>query len=159
VLPVSYSEDELKLKQILKEIINSTAGLKNVIIIDDTGITIISESKFNFPSDKDISVEKIGAIGGAVFTAGQEQGHILGYGDINLQITEYDKGFLFSLKIGKGVLCIATDTNIQIGYIRALMKKWAPVIAKILNNYLQSDQGEINKELKDLFSSDTVGMF
>lgn len=159
MIPVSYSEDELKLKQILKEIINSTAGLKNVIIIDDTGITIISESKFNFPSDKDISVEKIGAIGGAVFTAGQEQGHILGYGDITLQITEYDKGFLFSLKIGKGVLCIATDTNIQIGYIRALMKKWAPVIAKILNNYLQSDQGEINKELKDLFSSDTVGMF
>lgn len=156
---MSYSEDELKLKTILKEIINSTAGLKNVIIIDDTGITIMSESKFNFPSDKDISVEKIGAIGGAVFTAGQEQGYILGYGDISLQITEYNKGFLFSLKIGKGVLCIATDTNIQIGYIRALMKKWAPVIAKILDNYLQSDQGEINKELKDLFSSDTVGMF
>jgi predicted regulator of Ras-like GTPase activity (Roadblock/LC7/MglB family) len=156
---LSYTEDELKLKKILKEIINSTAGLKNVIIIDDTGITIMSESKFNFSSDKDISVEKIGAIGGAVFTAGQEQGHILGYGDISLQITEYDKGFLFSLKIGKGVLCIATDTNIQIGYIRALMKKWAPIIAKILNNYLQSDQGEINKELKDLFSSDTIGMF
>ena len=156
---MSYSEDETRLKKILKEIINSTAGLKNVIIIDDTGITILSESKFNFPSEKDISVEKIGAIGGAVFTAGQEQGHILNYGEINLQITEYDKGFLFSLKIGKGVLCIATDTNIQIGYIRALMKKWAPLIAKILNNYLQSDQGEINKELKDLFSSDTVGMF
>jgi predicted regulator of Ras-like GTPase activity (Roadblock/LC7/MglB family) len=156
---MSYSEDEIKLKKILKEIINSTAGLKNVIIIDDTGITIISESKFNFPTENDISVEKIGAIGGAVFTAGQEQGHILGYGDIRLQITEYEKGFLFSLKIGKGVLCIATDNNVQIGYIRALMKKWAPLIAKILNNYLQSDQGEINKELKDLFSSDTIGMF
>jgi predicted regulator of Ras-like GTPase activity (Roadblock/LC7/MglB family) len=159
VLLLNYSEDETKLKKILKEIINSTPGLKHVIIIDDTGITIMSESKFNFPSDNDISVEKIGAIGGAVFTAGQEQGHILGYGEISLQITEYDKGFLFSLKIGKGVLCIATDTNIQIGYIRAQMKKWAPLIAKILTNYLQSDQGEINKELKDLFSSDTIGMF
>ncbi len=155
---MSYSEDEMKLKKILKEIINSTAGLKNVIIIDDTGITIMSESKFNFPSEDDISVEKIGAIGGAVFIAGQEQGHILGYGDISLQITEYNKGFLFSLKIGKGVLCIATDNNVQVGYIRALMKKWAPLIAKILNNYLQTDQGEINKELKDLFSSDTIGM-
>jgi len=155
---LSYSEDEMKLKKILKEIINSTAGLKNVIIIDDTGITIMSESKFNFPSEDDISVEKIGAIGGAVFIAGQEQGHILGYGDISLQITEYNKGFLFSLKIGKGVLCIATDNNVQVGYIRALMKKWAPLIAKILNNYLQTDQGEINKELKDLFSSDTIGM-
>ena len=156
---LSYSEDEAKLKGILKEIINSTPGLKNVIIIDDTGITILSESKFNFPSDNDISVEKIGAIGGAVFTAGQEQGHILGYGDISLQITEYDKGFLFSLKIGKGVLCIATDSNIQIGYIRALMKRWAPIIAKILNNYLQTNQEDINKELKDLFSSDTIGMY
>lgn len=156
---LSYSEDEAKLKGILKEIINSTPGLKNVIIIDDTGITILSESKFNFPSDDDISVEKIGAIGGAVFTAGQEQGHILEYGDISLQITEYDKGFLFSLKIGKGVLCIATDANIQIGYIRALMKRWAPIIAKILNSYLQTNQEEINKELKDLFSSDTIGMY
>ena len=155
---MSYSEDEAKLKKILKEIINSTAGLKNAIIIDDTGITVMSESKFNFPSEDDISVEKIGAIGGAVFTAGQEQGHILGYGDISLQITEYNKGVLFSLKIGKGVLCIAADNKVQIGYIRALMKKWAPVIAKILKNYLQTDQGEINKELKDLFRSDTIGM-
>lgn len=156
---LNYSEDERKLKKILKEIINSAAGLKNVIIIDDAGITIISESKFKFVLDNDISVEKIGAIGGAVFTAGQEQGHILGYGNIHLQITEYDKGFLFSLKVGKGVLCIATDNNIQVGYIRVLMKKWAPIIAKILNNYLQSDEGEMNKELKDLFNSDTIGLF
>ena len=146
------------MKKILNDIINSTPGLKYAIIIDDTGITIISEAKFTFSNEEDISVEKIGAIGGAVFTAGEEQGHILGYGEIDLQITEYFKGMIFSVKVGKGVLCIATDKNVQIGYVRALMKKYAPSISSILNQYLQEEKGEINKELKELFSSDTISL-
>ncbi|MHA1457849.1 MAG: hypothetical protein ACTSR5_18075 [Promethearchaeota archaeon] len=77
---MSYSKDEVALRKILKTIITSTPGLKYAIIIDDTGITIMSESKFTFSNEEEISVEKIGAIGGAVFTAGEEQGHILGYG-------------------------------------------------------------------------------
>jgi len=152
---VNYSEDERQLKLILKEIINSTAGLKYAIIIDDTGITIMSESKFKFD---DTSVEKIGAIGGAVFTAGDEQGYILGYGNIMLQITEYDKGMLFSIKIGRGVLCIATDKKVQIGYITAIMKRYAKNLSSILNRYLKTDQGEINKELKELFNSDSISL-
>lgn len=146
------------MKKILNDIINSTPGLKYAIIIDDTGITIISEAKFTFSNEENISVEKIGAIGGAVFTAGEEQGHILGYGEIDLQITEYFKGMIFSVKVGKGVLCIATDKNVQIGYVRALMKKYAPSISSILNQYLQEEKGEINKELKELFSSDTISL-
>ena len=118
----------------------------------------MSESKFTFSNEEEISVEKIGAIGGAVFTAGEEQGHILGYGITELQITEYDKGFIFSGKIGKGVLCIVTDKGVQIGYMRAIIKRYAPKIAQILTHYLQTDQGELNKELKDLFSSDTMGL-
>ncbi len=152
---MNYSEDERQLKLILKEIINSTAGLKYAIIIDDTGITIMSESKFKFD---DTSVEKIGAIGGAVFTAGDEQGYILGYGNIMLQITEYDKGMLFSIKIGRGVLCIATDKKVQIGYITAIMKRYAKNLSSILNRYLKTDQGEINKELKELFNSDSISL-
>lgn len=155
---MSYSQDERALKQILYNIISSTAGLKHAIIIDDTGITIMSESKFAFSNEEDISVEKIGAIGGAVFTAGEEQGHILGYGSIDLQITEYHKGMIFSIKIGKGVLCIATDKNVQIGYVRAIIKKYSQKIATILNRYLQSDQEGINKELKELFNSDTISL-
>ncbi|MFX0018627.1 MAG: roadblock/LC7 domain-containing protein [Promethearchaeota archaeon] len=155
---MSYSQDEALLKKIIHDIINSTPGLKNVILIDDTGITIMSEAKFAFINEDDISVEKIGAIGGAVFTAGEEQGHILGYGDIDLQFTEYYKGMIFSVKVGKGILCIATDKNVQIGFVRAIMKKYAPRITTILNRYLQADQGEINKELKELFSSDTLGL-
>ena len=155
---LGYSQDEILLKKMIHDIIDSTPGLKYVILIDDTGITILSESKFTFLNEEDISVEKIGAIGGAVFTAGEEQGHILGYGDINLQITEYNKGLIFSLKVGKGILCIAADKNVQIGFVRAIMKKYAPKITKILTQYLQYEQGEINKELKELFNSDTLGL-
>jgi len=154
---LSYSQDEEILKKILKAIINSTAGLKYAIIIDDTGITILSEAKFQISEDE-ISVEKIGAIGGAVFTAGEEQGQILGYGGIRLQITEYNKGMIFSVKVGKGVLCLATDLNVQIGLVRSILKKWAPKIAIILSRYLKSDQEEINKELKELFKSDSIGL-
>ena len=155
---MSYSQDEIALRKILNSIINSTPGLKHAILIDDTGITIMNESKFRFSNEQEISVEKIGAIGGAVFTAGEEQGHILGYGNTELQITEYDKGFIFSGKTGKGILCIVTDKNVQIGYMRTIIKRFAPIITQILNRYLQSDQGELNKELKDLFSSDTIGL-
>ncbi len=155
---MSYSQDERILKQLLKEIINSTPGLKYAIIIDDTGITIMSESKFILKNEDTLSVEKIGAIGGAVFTAGEEQGYILGYGNIHLQITEYFKGMIFSLKVGKGVLCIATDKNIQIGLVRALMKKYSQRISSVLDRYLQEEKGEMNKELKELFNSDTISL-
>lgn len=154
---MSYSKDEAILKKILTNIINSTAGLKHAIMIDDTGLTILSQSKFSFSGDQNISVEKIGAIGGAVFTAGEEQGLILGYGNIKTQITEYDNGLIFSVKTGKGVLCLATDLNVQIGFVRALIKKWAPKIASVLERYLKSsDQEAISDELKELFSPDTI---
>ena len=155
---LSYSEDEIKLKKILNTIISSTPGLKYAIITDDTGITIMSQSKFTFSDNESISVEKIGAIGGAVFIAGEEQGHILGYGNISLQITEYFEGMIFSMKVGKGVLCISTDKKVQIGFIIAVMKKWTPKITVILNRYLQDDQGEIGKEIRELFRSDSVGL-
>jgi predicted regulator of Ras-like GTPase activity (Roadblock/LC7/MglB family) len=155
---LSYSKDELVLRQVLSSIVISTPGLKYAILVDDTGITIINESKFAFKEENGVSVEKIGAIGGAVFTAGEEQGHILNYGEIELQITEYDKGMIFSGKVGKGILCIATDKNVQIGFVRALIKRHAAKISMILDRYLQSEQGDINKELKDLISSDLMGI-
>jgi len=129
-----------------------------VILADDTGITLLSQSKFNFSGENDISVENIGAIGSAVFVAGEEQGHILRYGAIDLQITEYDRGMIFSMKVGRGVLCIATDKKVQIGFIRATMKKWAPKITLVLNRYLEVDQAELSKEVRELFRSDYVGM-
>ena len=156
---MSYTEDELILKKIVSAIINSTSGLKDVLLCDDTGITFISESKFRFSKENGASVENIGAIGSAVFVAGEEQGHILGYGSIDLQITEFDEGMIFSIKVGEGVLCISTDKNVQIGFIRSTMKKWAPKITQVLSRYLQVDQAELSKEVRDLFRSDNIGLF
>ncbi len=150
---LSYSRDEEILKKILNMIINSTAGLIHVLIVDDTGITILSESRFHF-RDNAATVEKIGAIGSAVFIANEEQGQILGYGSIGIQITEYHEGMIFSAKTGNGVLCIATDTNVQIGFIRALLKKYAPLVNKVLTSYLKQDQAQISKEIKDILSED-----
>jgi predicted regulator of Ras-like GTPase activity (Roadblock/LC7/MglB family) len=155
---LSYSEDELRLKKILTSIINSTPGLKFALLTDDSGINILSQAKFKFSDQHGISVEKIGAIGSAVFVAGEEQGHILGYGSINLQITEYLEGMIFSMKVGKGVLCIVSDNNAQIGFIRAIMKKWGPRLETILDRYLKADQAEMSKEVKELFRSDSMGM-
>jgi len=155
---LSYSQDERILKKLLKEIINSTPGLKYAIVIDETGITIMSESKFILKGEQDLSVEKIGAIGGAVFQAGEEQGYILGYGNIHLQITEYFKGMIFSLKTGRGILCVATDKNVQIGFVKAMMKKYSQKISAVLDRYLQEEKGEMNKELKELFNSDTISL-
>jgi len=136
---LSYSQDEAILKKILTNIINSTAGLKHAIIIDDTGLTILSQSKFSFSGAQDISVEKIGAIGGAVFTAGEEQGLILGYGNIKTQITEYDNGLIFSVKTGKGVLCLATDLNVQIGELKAGRDKAKQKVISLLEKIEQVD--------------------
>ncbi|MFX1366671.1 MAG: roadblock/LC7 domain-containing protein [Promethearchaeota archaeon] len=155
---MNYSEDEIRLKKILTTIINSAPGLKYALLTDDTGITILSQSKFKFSDNDGISVEKIGAIGGAVFVAGEEQGQILGYGSIDLQITEYLEGMIFSMKVGDGVLCIVTDKNAQIGFIRATMKKWGPMLETILERYLHTDQAELGKEMKELFKSDSIGM-
>ncbi|MHA1725399.1 MAG: roadblock/LC7 domain-containing protein [Promethearchaeota archaeon] len=150
-----FHKDEKVLKEILRTIVNSTAGIKYSLIIDDTGLTILSHSKFNLTNNEIISVEKIGAIGGAVFIAGEEQGEVLGYGHINMQITEYSKGMIFSVKAGKGILCIATDKNVNMGYVRAITKKYAPKIKKILENYLEDDNSKGNK-IKELFDSDSV---
>ena len=153
---LSLSKDEAILKKILSTIVNSTAGLKHAIIIDESGITILSQSKFAFATDNEISVEKIGAIGGAVYTAGEEQGQILGYGNLSLQITEYINGMIYSVRAGKGVLVVATDLNVQIGYIRAILKKWAPQISKVLSRHLvRSGKVTISEDLKGLYNSDT----
>ena len=147
-------QDEQLLKKVLTAIINSTAGLKYAIIIDETGITIVSQSKFTFTDADTISVDKIGAIAGAVFTAAEEQGEILGYGGIGIQISEFDKGMLFLTKVGSGALVLATDLNVQVGFIKAILKKYGPKISAILNRYLQADHEGIKEELKELFSSD-----
>ncbi len=76
---------------------------------------------------------------------------ILGYDDEALKLAR--------LKVGKGILCVATDKNIQIGLVRAIMNKYSQKIASVLKSYLQQeDQGEMKKELAELFSSDSISL-
>ena len=151
-MQLNYSEDELRLNWILNEMIDSTQGLKNAIIIDDAGYTILSHSKLkNLYENYDI-VDKIGAIGCANFLAGEEQGQILGYGETNLQITEYDEGIVFTTKVGKGILCLTADKSVYIDYIRTIIKKWAPQITIILQNYLVPKNIEMKSSLKGLLN-------
>ena len=126
--------------------------------MDSSGITLVSVSKFATDGG-DWSVEKIGAIGGAVFQAAQEQGEILGYGEIKIQITEYDKGYIFGTKVGEGILILATDNMIQIGILKMVLQRWAPKIIKILKAYLSVDQQAISQELKSLFTTDDFDNF
>jgi len=154
----NLSKEEQKLRLILENIVNSTTGIRNVILLDSSGITLVSVSKFT-TNGGDWSVEKIGAIGGAVFQAAQEQGEILGYGGIKIQITEYDKGFLFGTKVGDGILVLATDSLVQIGILKMVLQKWAPKIKAILSSYLAVDQKALSQELRSLFTPDDFEMF
>ncbi|MHA1897338.1 MAG: hypothetical protein ACTSU2_08095, partial [Promethearchaeota archaeon] len=70
--------DELIIEKILNRILMGAAGIREVILMDRTGITITYVSKLN--TNKKINIDKIGAIGGAVFQAVEEQGECLEYG-------------------------------------------------------------------------------
>jgi len=65
-----YSSDDIKRrKNKFSNIIKSDSGIKKVILVDRTGLTIASISKFSyFPAD----VDGIGAIASAVFCASEE---------------------------------------------------------------------------------------
>lgn len=150
---INPSRDEHNLKLILEKILNSTIGIRHVILMDSSGITLMSVSKFTTEGSEG-TVERIGAIGGAVFQAGEEQGDILGFGEIKIQITEYDKGFLFGMKLEDGIACVVTDVDVQIGILRMILQKWAPKIKELLKRYLSADQKVVGKELKTLFKSE-----
>ena len=149
---MNFTEDELTLNWILKEIIENTHGLLNVIIIDDAGYTILSHSKLKNPYENCEITDKIGAIGCANFIAGEEQGQILGYGETHLQITEYDEGMIFTAKVGKAILCLITDKGVSVDYIRSIIKKWSHQISIILQNYLVPKKTKMNKCLAELLN-------
>jgi len=151
VVPVSSPNeaDEEMLKHILTTILRSSPGIQSVVLMDRTGLPIQSEHKFTV--DPNIDLERIGAIAGALFQAGEEQGETLNYGELEIQISEYKLGILICVSCGAGVLCVASDKNIQVGLLRTLLKKFSPNIANILKTFLESDEATVMQELKGLF--------
>lgn len=147
-------KDEQKLSEILGQILRSSPGVRYVMLMDRTGLMISYEMKFR--TDSFTYIERLGAIGAAVFQAVDEQGSMIEYGETQSQITEYISGFIFSISTGQGILCVVTDKNINIGFIRNIMIKNKENISKILDRYLKQDTNEISNELKGMIKDNMV---
>ncbi|MCP4762077.1 MAG: hypothetical protein GY870_09860 [archaeon] len=145
-------KDEELMDQILNKILRTSAGIRYVLLMDRTGLTITHATKFRTQSYADI--DRLGAIAGAVFQATEEQGDCLAYGGIESSISEYNEGFIFSMSAKEGILCVATDKQINLGLIRSVMKKYRAVLASILDRYLEHEDVNVSKELKALLGSE-----
>lgn len=118
---------------VLSKIIKAEAGIRKVILVDRTGLTIAHVSKFSyFPID----VDGVGAIASAVFVASEEQGLNLDLGDLDIVSSEFGKGKIFAASCGKGILCVITDNDVNIGLVRLVLKREASEIEKLLNEFL-----------------------
>ena len=119
---------------ILSKIIKSESGIKKVILVDRTGLTIASVSKFSyFPAD----VDGIGAIASAVICACEQQGKNLDLGDLEIVISEFSGGKIFTSSCGpKGGLTLISDPDINIGLIRLILKRSGDELKEILDGFL-----------------------
>ncbi len=130
----NVSIDTKSFDTILSKIIKSESGIKKVILVDRTGLTIASVSKFSyFPAD----VDGIGAIASAVFCASEEQGKNLELGELEIVTSEFSGGKIFASACGKkGVLTLISDPDINIGLIRLILKRSGEELREILDEFL-----------------------
>ena len=119
--------------KILTEIIRQDKGIKKVILVDKTGLTIANVSKL---SDYPVDVDSIGAIASAVFYASEEQGKNLQIGELEIVTSEFSEGKIFASACGKGVLCVVSEAEVNIGLIRLVMKKQGVQLADELDKFL-----------------------
>ena len=120
-------------KEILSEIIKGESGIKKVILVDRSGLTISHVTKFSYYP---VDIESIGAIAGAVFGASEEQGKNLQIGQLEIVTSEFEKGKIFDASCGQGILTVITDPDVNIGMVRFLMQKTAAKLKKILDDFL-----------------------
>ena len=127
------SIDTKSFDNILSKIIKSESGIKKVILVERTGLTIASVSKFSyFPTD----VDGIGTVTSAVFCASEEQGKNLDLGDLEIVTSEFSGGKIFASGCGpKGVLTLISDPDINIGLIRLLLKLSGDLEGKVICQY------------------------
>jgi len=119
--------------KILTEIIRQDKGIKKVILVDKTGLTIANVSKLSYYP---VDVDSIGAIASAVFCASEEQGKKLQIGELEIVTSEFSEGKIFASACGKGVLCVVSEAEVNIGLIRLVMKKQGVQLADELAKFL-----------------------
>ena len=119
--------------KILTEIIRQDKGIKKVILVDKTGLTIANVSELSYYP---VDVDSIGAIASAVFCASEEQGKNLQIGELEIVTSEFSEGKIFASACGKGVLCVVSEAEVNIGLIRLVMKKQGVQLADELDKFL-----------------------
>lgn len=125
--------DPRRFDTVLSKIIKSESGIKKVILVDRTGLTIAHVSKFSYVN---VDVDGIGAIASAVFMASAEQGANLTIGGLDIVTSEFDTGKIFASACGRGILTIISDADVNIGMIRLLMRKANEELSTILDEFL-----------------------
>ncbi|MHA1792955.1 MAG: roadblock/LC7 domain-containing protein [Promethearchaeota archaeon] len=150
-------EDMNMINKILEEIGTSVPSVQHCLLLDRTGLLIAKYSKFVF---KEIDMDAAGAIIGAVFQAGEEEGNTLEFKNLEIQINEFKAGFRFAVACEDvGVLGVISDKDVQIGLVRASMKKYSPYLAKLLRKIFNTTSAEAMEDLKDLFSGNGFESF
>ncbi len=119
--------------KILTDIIRQDKGIKKVILVDKTGLTIANVSKLSYYP---VDVDSIGAIASAVFAASEEQGKNLQIGELEIVTSEFSDGKIFASACGKGVLCVVSEPEVNIGLVRLVMKKQGVQLAEELDKFL-----------------------
>ena len=119
--------------KILTDIIRQDKGIKKVILVDKTGLTIANVSKLSYYP---VDVDSIGAIASAVFAASEEQGKNLQIGELEIVTSEFSDGKIFASACGKGVLCVVSEPEVNIGLVRLVMKKQGVQLAQELDKFL-----------------------
>ncbi|MHA1303284.1 MAG: roadblock/LC7 domain-containing protein [Candidatus Heimdallarchaeaceae archaeon] len=119
-----------KINSILHEIITSDSLINHVILADKTGLTLAYSSRFSFD---EFETEALGAIASAVYLASEQQGRNVGLEDLDIIISEFEDGFILVASCGSSVLCLITDSGIQLGLVRRTMKIQSEYIRAILD--------------------------
>ncbi len=139
--------------KILSKIIKSESGIKKVLLVDRTGLTIAHVSKFSYYP---VDVDGIGAIASAVFCASEEQGRNLELGELSIVTSEFTSGKIFAASCGKGVLCLISDPDINLGLIRLVMKRSGEELKAILDEFLSEVADEDLDAGLDLSDLDNI---
>ncbi len=137
--------------KILTEIIRQDKGIKKVILVDKTGLTIANVTKLSYYP---VDVDSIGAIASAVFCASEEQGKNLQIGELEIVTSEFSEGKIFASACGKGVLCVVSEAEVNIGLIRLVMKKQGAQLAEQLEAFLSVDGAQAPGKDKDIDEED-----
>jgi predicted regulator of Ras-like GTPase activity (Roadblock/LC7/MglB family) len=84
--------------------------------------------------------------------ASEQQGQNLDLGELQIVTSEFSLGKIFAASCGKGVLCLISDPDINIGLIRLVMKRSGEELRQILDVFLADmpDEMESGLDLSDL---------